>query len=519
MADVFLAVASGPAGLGFSKLVVIKRLREHLANDPEFVGMLVDEARIAARLNHPNVVQTIEIGEADGQYFLAMEYLEGQSLRRIMNKAAASPLGAAFSQRSQYTVLADVLAGLHHAHELTDYDKSPLQIVHRDVTPHNVFVTYEGQVKVVDFGIAKAVGRVSETRHGVIKGKVAYMAPEQAKGLPVDRRADLFSVGVMLWEAAVGARMWAHKDETHILRQLVRGDVPSSPRAVRGDVPEAIETICRRALSAQREERYPTAAEFEAALVGHLDSVGGRASDRELGRGVCQLFDDARKRAKTIIDSQLAELGRATSSSSFKMVPVPPESAPSSHSASLSVAYPAENTLMDRSSATLAVAAAQAAPAWPGKTLHSSRKKRRGWFAPGLLGIAVIAGLAWTARQRLRRPLAVQSPPAAQDAAVSSASASGSAEQAPVDVTVTLRAMPLQARFSIDDGPSLPNPYVGKHARDGEEHRITVTAPGFTTLSQAVTFDEDVALQLSMARAEDADTSPQLSPKRPPRRR
>src|SRR5215472_5742259 len=400
MADVFLAVASGPAGLGFSKLVVIKRLREHLANDPEFVGMLVDEARIAARLNHPNVVQTIEIGEADGQYFLAMEYLEGQSLRRIMNKAAASPLGAAFSQRSQYTVLADVLAGLHHAHELTDYDKSPLQIVHRDVTPHNVFVTYEGQVKVVDFGIAKAVGRVSETRHGVIKGKVAYMAPEQARGQPVDRRADIFSVGVMLWEAAVGARMWANKDETQILQQLTRGDVPGSPRAVRADVPEPVDAICRRALSIRREERYTTAAEFEAALVGQLERICGRATDRDLGKSVCQLFDDARKRAKGIIDSQLSELGRA--SSSFRMVPFPPDSGAQSQSAPISIAYSAENPAREGTASTLVAGSAQAAkPGWAGPTLRSAkkRKRRRGWLVPGIVAIGVLAGAGWTVKR------------------------------------------------------------------------------------------------------------------------
>ena len=165
MADVFLAVARGKVGLGFTKLVVIKRLREHLANDADFVAMLVDEARIAARLNHPNVVQMLEIDEVDGEYFLAMEYLDGQPFRRILQRKADMP---GFTKTIQYTIIADVLAGLHHAHELTDYDGTPLNVVHRDATPHNVFVTYDGSVKVVDFGIAKAVGRASETRHGII---------------------------------------------------------------------------------------------------------------------------------------------------------------------------------------------------------------------------------------------------------------------------------------------------------------------------------------------------------------
>src|SRR5450432_1495059 len=187
MADVFLAMVAGPAGSGFSKLTVVKRLRQNLVEDPEFVAMLVDEARIAARLNHPNVVQTNEVGEVDNQFFIAMEYLDGQPLHRIQQRAMrarkkakeggsgehtlASAAEDPFPKQLEYWVILNVLEGLHHAHELADYDGTPLQIVHRDVTPHNVFVTYEGQVKVVDFGIAKSVGRAAETQHGTVKGK------------------------------------------------------------------------------------------------------------------------------------------------------------------------------------------------------------------------------------------------------------------------------------------------------------------------------------------------------------
>src|SRR6185437_1077783 len=177
MAEVYLAVVRGPAG--FNKLVVIKQIRPQLAEDPEFLGMFLDEARLAARLSHPNVVQTNEVGQEGNRYFIAMEYLEGQPLNRILHrlqKSGGLPLGL------HIKILSDVLAGLHHAHELADYDGTALEVVHRDVTPHNVFVTYEGQVKVVDFGIAKAAGRAGETRHGVIKGKAPYMAPEQAAG-------------------------------------------------------------------------------------------------------------------------------------------------------------------------------------------------------------------------------------------------------------------------------------------------------------------------------------------------
>ncbi|HEY8076299.1 MAG TPA: serine/threonine-protein kinase, partial [Labilithrix sp.] len=261
MADVFLAVQAGPLGSGFSKLTVIKRLRPNLAEEPEFISMLVDEARIAARLNHPNVVQTNEVGEADSQYFIAMEYLDGQPFHRVQHRSAQRAKDGSvplLTKEQQYVIVMDALAGLHHAHELADYDGTPLNIVHRDMTPHNVFVTYDGQVKVVDFGIAKAVGRSSETRQGVVKGKVRYMAPEQAIGQEVDRRADIFAAGVILWEAATGRRMWKDMDDLNIVQALVGGEAPTSPRAFDPNVPEAIDRMCCRALARTAWDRYAT---------------------------------------------------------------------------------------------------------------------------------------------------------------------------------------------------------------------------------------------------------------------
>ena len=174
MGDVFLAVAQGPSG--FSKLQVIKRLRPELAQDPEFLEMFLNEARIAARLNHPNIVQTNEVGEQDGEHFLAMEYLEGQSLYLITRKALNAATGRADGRPQRMPlsfhvhVLAEACAGLHHAHDLVDFDGTPLDLVHRDCSPQNVFVTYEGEVKVLDFGIAKAADSSTVTRTGVLKG-------------------------------------------------------------------------------------------------------------------------------------------------------------------------------------------------------------------------------------------------------------------------------------------------------------------------------------------------------------
>ena len=297
MAKVFLAVAKGPAG--FNKLVVIKQIQAQLAEDPEFVTMFLDEARLAARLNHPNVVQTNEVGQDGHRYFIAMEYLEGQTLNRVTLK-----LGKELSLAMQLRVLSEALNGLHHAHELCDYDGTPLGVVHRDVSPHNIFVTYSGQVKVVDFGIAKALNSSSETRTGVLKGKVAYMAPEQALGEKVDRRADLFSIGVILWQMATGKRMFRGIPDIAVIQKLLAGDIPSVREAA-PDVPPALETVIGRALAPKREDRYATALELQAEVDAVADSLGDRRGLREVGRLLTERFAEERGRIQGIIEEQM----------------------------------------------------------------------------------------------------------------------------------------------------------------------------------------------------------------------
>ena len=201
MAEVYLALAPGPQG--FQKLVVVKRLHMNMEDEPMLVAMFLDEARIAARLAHPNVVQTNDVGEHEGSHFIAMEYLEGQPFDRILKHAVRD--GERLPMRLAARIIADALDGLHYAHEACDYDGTPLGVVHRDVSPHNLFVTYDGVVKLLDFGIAKATTQVVETRTGLVKGKFAYMAPEQARSAPADRRADVFAMGVVLWESIAGA--------------------------------------------------------------------------------------------------------------------------------------------------------------------------------------------------------------------------------------------------------------------------------------------------------------------------
>ena len=303
MADVYLAAVEGPAGSGFTKLAVVKLLRNSHAEDPDFITMLMDEARVTARLAHPNVVQLFEVGHVDNQYFLAMEFLEGQPLHRVARRIQrVNESGEDIPRAVLYAAVSDVLAGLHHAHDLADYDGTPLKVVHRDVTPHNVFVTYDGVVKVVDFGIAKAAGRLTETQHGVVKGKIRYMSPEQAACRDVDRRTDVFAAGVMLWNLATGMKMWGERTDADVAQGLFKGDYASSPRAVCPDVPVEIDAICRKALSFRRDDRYESAAAMRADLEAFLGDDGVEAR-KKLASTMKEAFQNERAELRKVLEA------------------------------------------------------------------------------------------------------------------------------------------------------------------------------------------------------------------------
>jgi eukaryotic-like serine/threonine-protein kinase len=303
MATAYLCVAQGPGG--FNKLQVLKYLRPDLAADEEFLTMFLEEARIAARINHPNVVQTNEVGYDGICHYIAMEYIEGQTIENVVRRAKKQG-NKSIPLDMHLRMLADALAGLHHAHELLDFDGTPLNIVHRDVSPHNIMVTYDGFVKVLDFGIAKAADSSSDTRSGMLKGKYAYMAPEQYDGRGVDRRADVFAVGVMLWQAITSQRMWKGVTGTEIIARVIKGDI-KRPSEVVSDVDEKLEAICMKALAHAPEARFATAAEFQEALERYLRSRAIVLMSRDVGQYVGDLAVESRSRIRAAVESQLVK--------------------------------------------------------------------------------------------------------------------------------------------------------------------------------------------------------------------
>jgi serine/threonine-protein kinase len=286
MAEIWLARQLGPQG--FEKFIVIKRILDGLGTDPEFVGMFLDEARIAAQLNHPHIVQIFDLGEEAGAFYIAMEYLPGENLAAIARAAARQGkiLPAALAVR----IIADAAEGLAYAHAKTGPDGKLLGIVHRDVSPQNIFVTYDGVVKVLDFGIAKAAIRESQTMAGQIKGKTSYMSPEQARGGTIDGRSDIFALGILLFELVTRTRLFHHPDPFQAL-QLVAGDDPIPfAHEVRPEVSLELSHIIARALARDPAQRYATARHFQSDLEEWLRGQKSVPGSAELAGYMAEAF-------------------------------------------------------------------------------------------------------------------------------------------------------------------------------------------------------------------------------------
>ncbi|MBL8627030.1 MAG: substrate-binding domain-containing protein [Myxococcales bacterium] len=410
MADVYLAARHRHGG--FTKLVVIKRLRADLFMSPDgplYRQLLLDEANLAARLHHPNIVQTHEVHDDVGAPYLVMEYLDGQPLTQVVT--AALRAGQRVPVRLALHVVAEVLAGLEHAHALCDYDGAPLAVVHRDVSPHNVFWTYAGDVKLMDFGVARSALGASLTVAGTVKGKLGYMAPEQARGEAIDHRADLFAAGIVLWELLAGRRFLRAESDAGAMHKLLYEPLPSLAE-VRPSLDPLVVAVVERALERDPVRRYPSAALMRADVERVL---GGRAPRREdLAAFVAPLFAAAREeRAARIVRSR-----PATASSPIVTA------APSSPAHVLPVASDREPT------APVEVAAAPVAvPA----TAPAARGRGR-WGAAVVAAVAVVAVAAAVVAGRGRA-----TPPGARPAEARQPASGAAPAAPPAPVPPTLR--------------------------------------------------------------------------------
>ncbi len=300
MATLYLSRIRGPQN--FEKLIAIKKIHDHLSKEDEFVEMFLDEARISAMIHHPHVVQIFDLGSIEGAYFIAMEYVHGQDLSQIL-RAAIRSRNESFSWAYAARLVADTAAGLHAAHELKDAEDNPIGLVHRDVSPQNILVSYDGHVKVVDFGIAYAAEKISQTGVGTLKGKASYMSPEQSRGQRVDRRSDVFALGILLFESVCLKRLFREENEAATLLRVGAADVPR-PRSIRPDVPAELERIILKALAKEPDGRFATAAELQGALEQLLVSKGNVVGPAQLAQLMDELFHDR----KRIRDGQIREV-------------------------------------------------------------------------------------------------------------------------------------------------------------------------------------------------------------------
>ncbi|OJH39062.1 protein kinase [Cystobacter ferrugineus] len=314
MAEIWLARQGGPQG--FEKFIAIKRILDSLSSDADFVGMFLDEARLAAQLNHPHIVQIIDLGEEEGAYYIAMEYLPGENLASIARACARQKKQLPLAHAVR--IIAHAAEGLAYAHAKLGPDGALLGIVHRDVSPQNILVTYEGVVKVLDFGIAKAATRESQTMAGQVRGKAAYMSPEQARGQPLDARSDIFSLGIVLFELVTGTRLFPSMEPLAAMNALA-GETPLPDAHERNPcVPESLSRIICRALARNPSQRYISARHFQAALEEWLRGQPEVPDSTDLSSYMTELFADRIQERARLLEA--ARSGDLTPSSARRVV-------------------------------------------------------------------------------------------------------------------------------------------------------------------------------------------------------
>ena len=492
MANVFLALALGQSG--FKRLVVVKAVREELLANTAMRQMFLAEARVSARLNHPNVVQVSDVVESPEGVMIVMEYLDGLSLSSVY-----SVVGKAFSLPMRLRVACEVLAGLQHAHELADYSGAPLGLVHRDVSPQNVFLTYDGRVKVLDFGIAKVSASPEQTRFGIVKGRIAYMPPEQLTGQRVDLRADIYAMGCLLWEAIAGKRLWEGVPEPEIARRVAAGQL----RRLGPEVSPELDRIVTRATAFSPDQRYSSAEEMRLELEGFLKSISP-VMLREVG----QLLTDACKERLERRQREIAEAISRVERDMAARAARGEEPAPDSRGAWAS-GVPSGAPV-----STTGPRSARGDTAGAGLVASVSAARRRPeqkrssalwiWLA---IAASALAG-AWVFRGHVSPPSS-----AIQDEAAPAAPAAVGQSR------LSIEAKPAGARVLVDDEPVAGNPAVVSVPR-GSTHTIRLELEGYESSQRSIVVESDASISIELApEAASAAARPSASDSAPSRSR
>ena len=448
MAEIFLAKTSGIEG--FEKIVVLKRILPHLGANETFVSMFLDEARVAANLEHPNIVNVYDIGKAGEDYFFTMAYLHGEDLSAVLRESAR--VGRGIPLALALHIVLGVCAGLHYAHEQVGLDGMPLGIVHRDVSTTNVMLTYDGAVKLLDFGIAKAATQSRMTQVGVRKGKAAYMSPEQCRAEPLDRRSDVFAIGILLWELTTMRGLFRAESELAVMNMIVNHDAPLPSSVVEG-YPAQLEAIVTKALCRDRELRYPTARALQEDLEEfvreyRLGTTAGALA--ELMRG---LFGP--KPLPWAPGGLLAQAG-------ISLGPTPEPTTPGNGSG------------FDSSDAIRGASSTEVGPTptpVPHARVEPSRSRAPLFAAAGALGTAALAAVLWVATRNDGGSAPVDPPASAEGGAAADPVSDGAANEAAVPAGPCPDGMVLVDGGSYFMGSDSSVPAL---AAAGPSHRVDV---------------------------------------------
>jgi len=481
MAEVFLAKLVGFSG--FERPIVIKRILPHLAREKHFRDMFLDEARIVASIQHQNVVHVQELCQEEGELYMVMEYLEGESAAGLARRLSAKRKLLSYGLAAH--VVGEICNGLHSAHNLKDAEGRLQNLVHRDVSPANIFITYDGGVKILDFGIAVAADRVSRTEAGQVKGKYAYMSPEQCQGKPLDRRSDVFSLGTVLYEISTCRRLFKRDNDLLTLKAICEEEIVAPSKQV-SSYPPALEAVVMKALQRDREDRYQSALEMRRDLLEVSRQLNeDRVPEESLARVMHKLFVDR-------IDQKHSLLSRIRAGSDVTSVPA----AEVDSSVELPAAAFSEDLI--QSPPSVSIVGTRGTASMP---TTSPRKKVWLGLAVGLL----VVGLAGVAALQLKGTAEVGSPEghsvSAPPGAPARAPAQRPAVPAKAQISVALESQPPGARVYLNGRPRGETPVRLQLQRSSEPMELAVKLEGYLPHSERVTPDVDQKLRVMMQKS------------------